>query len=85
MVKVTAELLFLLNTKLRGSHWNWWETILKDVGKIMFLCSGYNLELIVLEINGGRRWQQLQKGTKRKGMKLQVHGQLLKGMDSIIL
>lgn len=85
MVKVTAELLFSLNTKTWESHWNWWETILKDIREIMSLCSGCNLEHIDLEKNGIRRCQQLQKGTRQKGMQLQVHGYLLKGMDSIIL
>lgn len=51
----------------------------------MSLCREYYRELIALEINGGRRCQQLQKGTRQKGMQLQVHGQILKGMDSITL
>lgn len=51
----------------------------------MSLCRGYNLELIALEIHGGRRCQLLQKGARQKGMQLQVHGQILKGMDFIPL
>lgn len=46
---------------------------------------GSDVEHIAMGVNGGRRYQQLQKDTMQKRMWLQVHEQILKGMGRIIL